>query len=89
MANYWFKRKRYGWGLRPATWQGWTSLAIFVALVILNTMRLDAGSRSAGDTLRPFVIQTVALALIFIVVAFWKGERPLRWQWGRKEGETR
>ncbi|MHB8660541.1 MAG: hypothetical protein ACYC75_01180 [Minisyncoccota bacterium] len=81
----WFERKRYGWGLRPATWQGWTMLVGFVALVILNAMRLDVHSHSASDTIRPFVIETVIMAVIFIATAYSIGEKPLRWQWGKKD----
>ena len=42
--GYWFKRKLYGWGWTPATWQGWLVLAVFVVLMILNAFRVDAGS---------------------------------------------
>jgi hypothetical protein len=27
--QYWFKRKAYGWGCVPATWQGWLTLGVF------------------------------------------------------------
>ncbi len=84
MNPYWFKRKRYGWGLRPATWQGWTLLAVFVVFVVLDAMRLDAASRSTSDTLRPFIIQTAIMALVFIAIAYWKGEKPLGWRWGKE-----
>lgn len=30
----WFKRRKYGgWGLFPATWQGWMYLAVFIAIL--------------------------------------------------------
>ncbi len=85
MKKPWFARKRYGWGLRPATWQGWAMLVGFIALVILNAMRLDVHSHSASDTLRPFGIETIIMTVIFIVVAYATGEKPLRWQWGKDD----
>lgn len=27
----WFRAKRYGWGWRPVTWQGWAVVAVWVA----------------------------------------------------------
>lgn len=30
--GYWFKRKLYGWGWTPATWQGWVTLVAFLAV---------------------------------------------------------
>ena len=33
----WFKRRKYsGWGLVPATWQGWVYLAAAIALIMLT-----------------------------------------------------
>ncbi len=83
--KYWFKRKRFGLGLYPASWQGWLSLGVLIVLAILNFHRIDATSHSASDTLRPVTLETVVLVLVFIGIAYWKGEKPLRWQWGKKE----
>jgi hypothetical protein len=30
----WFGRKRFGYGYRPQTWQGWLLLAVLVALLM-------------------------------------------------------
>src|SRR5262245_12007807 len=30
--QYWFKRRTYGWGWVPATWQGWLTLLIFLGV---------------------------------------------------------
>lgn len=79
-SAFWFgvKRYGYGWGL-PVKWQGW---AVLVAYLVL----LYAGSyyfKPRGDALSLFVYFVVLSAvLIAIIVA--KGERPLRWRWGKK-----
>lgn len=78
----WFKAKRYGWGWTPATWQGWSILTGFIAIVVWNFFRLDAHSHSNSDTLRPFIIQTVGLVLILLWVCQKTGEKP-RWRWGK------
>lgn len=82
--GYWFRAKLYGWGWTPARWQGWVTLLVFIALVVLNFWRIDRHSHSASDTLINFLPQTVVLILLLIAVCYWKGEKP-RWQWGLPE----
>ena len=84
--HYWFKRKLYGWGWTPATWQGWLVLFVFVALIILNFYRLDSVSHSASDTLINFLPQTAILLVILMIICWKTGEKP-RWQWGASDKE--
>jgi len=79
--GYWFKRKLYGWGWTPAKWQGWAVLVIFIALFVLDFLRIDAVSHSTSDTVRPVIIQAIILVLILIFICYKKGEKP-KWQWG-------
>jgi hypothetical protein len=85
--RYWFKRKIYGWGWTPATWEGWLTLAVFISLIFLNAVRLDAVTASADYTVGPFLIQTVLLVVVLLIVCYKKGESP-RWQWGIKGKDT-
>lgn len=32
--HYWFARKTYGWGWKPASWQGWLALVVYGAVLI-------------------------------------------------------
>lgn len=82
--NLWFKRKLYGFGWTPAKWQGWLTIAIFVALMIGNTIRFSKNASYLVDTVPVgFIIQTVILVILLIVVCYVKGEKP-GWQWGNK-----
>lgn len=81
MKKIWFRAKRYGWGWYPVAWQGWAVVAVFVALQVLNFLRIDAHSHSVSDTLQPFIIQAFLLGVILIYVCYRTGEKP-RWQWG-------
>jgi len=86
--GYWFKRKVWGWGWTPVTRAGWLTTIVFIVLVIWNAMRLDAIEQSGGDVVVAAVSQTVALVVLLMVIAFWKGESP-KWQWGfPKKKET-
>jgi hypothetical protein len=72
----WFKRKLYGWGWTPATWQGWVVMAIGLAIVFAGVYvgELDDAPGAAG--------LGGVLGIGFIIFfCIRKGEKP-RWQWG-------
>jgi hypothetical protein len=74
----WFKRKLYGWGWTPVTWQGWLVVAISIAFIYLG-FYVGETDDAPGAALLGILI---ALAIIFFF-GYWKGEKP-RWQWGNK-----
>lgn len=78
----WFKRKVYGWGWYPATWQGVLTLVVFTALMIANAVRLNMSTPSnTGSFLIQFIPQTILMVVVLLVVCYLTGETP-RWQWG-------
>ncbi len=78
----WFKRKRYGWGWRPVTWQGWTLLIIYMFLTILLFTHIDL----LGDALMSALIMFMLLTATLIIICYLTGEKP-RWQWGERPKE--
>ena len=50
------------------TFSKYSLVFIFIVLTVLNFIRIDDSSHSASDTLRPFLLQTIILALIFYIV---------------------
>ncbi len=82
--QYWFKRKIWGWGWVPATWQGWltTLLYILVILFLLHTREESIlGNPDSGSNFLVFGLPFIILTMLFIFVAYKKGEKP-KWQWG-------
>jgi hypothetical protein len=76
MKLYWFKSKTYGWGWSfPAAWQGWVVLFVYVSALTAGLIMI-----STPQYLLPYLVG-ITVALIAIVV--WKGERPLKWRWGK------
>ncbi len=79
-STFWFAVKRYGygWGL-PVRWQGWAVLAAYLALLYGGTYyfkpRRDVPS---------LVVYLVVLTVVLVAVIALKGERPLRWRWGKR-----
>jgi hypothetical protein len=60
----WFRRKRFGWGLQPISWQGWVMTIAYVAIVITLGATLAASQGWLFATL--FAIVTA----LYLLVAF-------------------
>jgi uncharacterized membrane protein YhaH (DUF805 family) len=79
--HYWFKRKIFGWGWVPVTWQGFAVIIIFVGLIIGIAVPLDKQPQSVSDAVYSFFVPLVVLIILLIGLCYWKGEPP-NWQWG-------
>ncbi|OGZ04815.1 MAG: hypothetical protein A2845_05650 [Candidatus Lloydbacteria bacterium RIFCSPHIGHO2_01_FULL_49_22] len=86
--GYWFKRKLFGWGWTPVTWQGWLAIVLYVAALLRLSLTLDENS-STRETFFNFMLPFVLLTVL-LLICYRKGERP-RWQWGipkKTDGDT-
>jgi len=81
--RYWFKRKLYGWGWTPATWQGWLITLIYIVLIFSFALTLDENS-SDREVAFTFLLPLILLTTTLMYIAYKKGESP-RWQWGKKK----
>lgn len=79
----WFKRKLYGWGWYPCSWEGWLVTLVYAALLVAFRLTIDEAS-PAREVWFTFLIPAVLLTIAFIRVAYKKGEKP-RWQWGKRK----
>jgi hypothetical protein len=79
----WFKRKTYGWGWTPVTWQGWLATLVYVVLLVACGAILDPNATST-DVAFTFFLPVLLLTIAFVKLAYKKGEKP-RWQWGNKK----
>jgi hypothetical protein len=82
MAKLWFKRKRYGWGWVPVTWEGWAVTAAYVAGAFLFALTIDEGS-PAREVFFTFLLPLTLLTATLIRICYKKGEKP-RWSWGEE-----
>ncbi|MDB5254745.1 MAG: hypothetical protein JWL92_121 [Candidatus Nomurabacteria bacterium] len=81
MEKLWFKRKRYGYGWVPVTYQGWlVILAYIVGATVLGN--LTKNYTSQRDIVIGLIIPMVILTIVLLIVCVLKGEKP-RWQWGK------
>ncbi len=78
--KYWFKRRRYGWGWTPVTWQGWIAVAVPLAFVLIAA-RLLPDDPTPGERFGYFGVIAFSLgAMIFFSYKY--GPSP-KWRWGR------
>jgi hypothetical protein len=86
--DYWFKRRRYGWGWVPVKWQGWLVLLGFIGIVFAAALRLPLkpAQPTAGRLARYFGIFFVTL-FIFLIISSRHGPPP-RWRWGKKDSDN-
>ncbi len=83
----WFKRKLYGWGWTPSSWQGWAVTFIYIPIVIfLLLIREESvpGNPDSGSNFLVFGLPFTVLTALFVFIAYKKGESP-KWQWGKKK----
>lgn len=82
--KYWFKPKRYGWGVYPVSWQGWLA-----TLVLLNTLMLVVYVHGIGveeitrREIASFILDFTIVIAISIVYFNPKTKGRLRWRWGK------
>lgn len=79
--RYWFKRKAYGWGWVPATWQGFATLIVFLGIFVLLFVPFVNNPPQSSAMIAWFVIKMLLWALALTLVCYLTGEPP-RWQWG-------
>ncbi|HEY0889935.1 MAG TPA: hypothetical protein VGE38_10020 [Nocardioides sp.] len=82
MTSYWFKRRRYGWGWVPVTWQGWAVIIGFVVLVVGGALTLG----EADDGVAGFLVYVAVLVVALFAISRVKGPSP-RWRWGRTDAD--
>lgn len=84
MTNYWFKRKRYGWGWVPANWKGWLILAMYVGLVLLGALFFGRkGDQPTGEDTLVFVTTFMVATGMLLSITHYTAPKP-RWRWGKK-----
>jgi hypothetical protein len=86
--NYWFKRRRYGYGWTPVKPQGWLMLIGFLAIIIGSIASLD---KVPMDLFVEFLISVIILCIlslfVLLLVVRKKGPTP-KWRWGKSPSDN-
>jgi hypothetical protein len=83
MQKLWFKRKQYGWGWYPVTWQGWLVVLVYLLAVFAFALTLDENSPTK-EIVFTFLLPIFLLTIALIRICYKTGEKP-KWQWGEKK----
>jgi hypothetical protein len=80
-SEWWFPHKQFGWGL-PLGWQGWVTLAAYIALMLVALPVIEAFWGFNAAFLAAIVL-SIGLSLVFLI----KGEPPPRGADGAADAE--
>lgn len=80
--KFWFRRKTYGWGWTPCSWEGWVVVLVYVILVTVPFCFVDLRQYSGTEIIFRFYLHIFILTVVLLWLCYKKGESP-RWQWGR------
>jgi len=79
----WFRRKTYGWGWTPITWEGWLVTFVVVAIPVLIRITLKALEFEKSTQYFYTWASVPILLMALTLICFRFGEKP-KWQWGTK-----
>lgn len=75
--KFWFKRKLYGWGWTPCSWEGWLVTVVWVVFFTFAIVMMD------HEWLKNLLF--IVLSVFFLIyICYKKGEKPC-WQWGKRK----
>ena len=75
MNKIWFKRKLYGWGWTPTTWEGWLVILLWIIIFVSLVQTMD------HEWLKNIIFIIIMISIL-IFICYKKGEKP-KWQWGQ------
>lgn len=86
--DYWFKRRRFGYGWIPTTVSGWLVIGVYLIVVVLLSLILSFGGDdpTAKELILFFFSFSIATAAL-IAVSYLKGPRP-KWRWGKSKKDN-
>ena len=70
--HYWFKRARNFLGWKPATWQGWLTVGLYLGYLVKSFLDINEGSHSIIDTLISTLQSATIPTIVLIIIFFWK-----------------
>lgn len=80
--DYWFKRKRTGWGWTPSNYKGWLVMFVYAIALGIGTMTFLGNKPDNEPSTADFIIwlgYILLLLVLLFAVASKKGPKP-RWQ---------
>ncbi|MDX1765909.1 MAG: hypothetical protein R3313_03065 [Candidatus Saccharimonadales bacterium] len=88
--KYWFKRKRYGWGWVPTTWQGWALTVAYIVIVIAGAYWFlkDVPEDTWSDEVGYYLVFVAVTVILFIRITAAKSPSG-KWRFGKKDTDDK
>jgi hypothetical protein len=84
MTRFWFKPKRYGYGARPVTWEGWLLSLSPAAVAVIGTWWLATQQRADNVALVSALLFVVLVTTVAVIlISKQRTDGAWRWRWGR------
>lgn len=84
----WFKRRRYGYGWIPVTWQGWAVVGLFLVFVLTGVFWLE--DTPNGEFTKEVGIYLAGVGLMaagLVLISAHYGPKP-KWRWGKSKDDN-
>jgi hypothetical protein len=84
----WMKRRRYGWGWIPTTWQGWLFVVLQIGVLFFAALQLPPkpAQPSEGQLVKLFII--VGLVVTSLALVSSRTAPKPHWRWGKKDTDN-
>lgn len=83
MPKLWFKRRRYGYGWTPVTWQAWLLVLLYLVVVIVGAVSIAAAKVPVTSTDALIYLSYIVLATAALIrISILRGPKP-KWRWGK------
>lgn len=83
--SYWFKRKKYGYGWTPVSWQGWLTVISFTVIILATAVILHKDTEKNSFSTESYIFLAILIfaAIVTVALTLSKGPKP-KWRWGSK-----
>jgi hypothetical protein len=86
--NYWMKRRRYGWGWVPVTWQGWLFTVLQTGILLIAASQVPPKlAHPSAEQLIKLILTLLCVGISLILVGSSTGPKP-HWRWGKKATDS-
>ena len=80
----WYKRRRYGYGFTPVTWQGWLLVGLMILLLVIPAFFLG---QSSNEIVIGYLIYVVVVLSASFYVMLSRSPKP-KWRWGKSDHDN-
>ena len=77
----WFRRKTFGWGWQPSSWQGWGVITLYFLGVLSDALFDKAHTMQTLGQALQFFFRIIIMTTFLLIICYKTGEKPA-WRWG-------